>query len=99
MRVLEAPTRVAAEAGTDLRQLVDRLYHAADGAGVRIAHTDPELTALLHDRLVDRLDGRRLTGSVEVGLTADGAVVVFPAGEAVEQPDPDARSNHERLRG
>lgn len=77
VRVLQARTRVAAGAGTDLRQLVDRIYEAADDAGVRVPHTDPELTALLHDRLGEGLDGRRLTFGVEIGLTSDGSVVVF----------------------
>lgn len=87
VRVLEARTRVTAGAGTDLRELVDRLYEAADGVDVRVAHTDPELTALLHDRLEERLDGRRLTAAAEVGLTADGSVVVFPAGDVAESAD------------
>lgn len=81
VRVLEAQTRVAAGAGTDLRELVDRIYEAADAVNVRVHHTDPELTALLHERLDDRLDGRQLTGEVEVGLTAEGSVVVFQVGE------------------
>lgn len=84
VRVLEARTRVAATAGTDLRELVDRLYDAADAVDVRLPYTDPELTALLHDRMGDRLDGRQLTGSVEIGLTADGSVEVFEGGPAGE---------------
>lgn len=84
VRLLEARTRVTVPAGTDLRQLVDRLYEAADDAEVRVAHTDPELTGLLHERLGDRLDGRQLTAPVEVGLTGEGSVVVFAtdAGES-----------------
>lgn len=91
VRVLEARTRVAAGAGTDLRDLVDRIYEAADEAGIRVPHTDPVLSALLHDRLGDRLDGRRLMGPVEVGLTADGSVVVFPADTALDQVNLDRR--------
>lgn len=87
VRVLEARTRVTAEAGTDLRRLVDRIYASADEADVRVSHTDPELTALLHDRLGPRLDGRQLTAAVEVGLTRNGSVVVFPSDEVTETPD------------
>lgn len=79
VRVLEARTRVTVVAGTDLRTLVDRIFEAADGVDVRVTHTDPELTALLHDQLGERLDGRQVIEPVEVGLTATGSVVVFPS--------------------
>jgi len=78
MRVLKAHTRVGAEAGTDLRNLVDRIYEAADEMDVRVAYTDPELTAVLHERLGDRIDGRQLSSDIEVGLTDEGSIVVFP---------------------
>ncbi len=79
-RLLGARSRFAVEAGTDLRELVDRVFEAADAVDVRVPHTDPELTALLHDQLADRLDGRRITAPVGVGVAADGSVVTFPAG-------------------
>lgn len=86
VRVLEARTRITAAAGTDLRHLVDRIFEAADDMELRVRHTDPELTALLHDRLGDRLDGRRLTATVEVGLTADGSIVLFPTDHTDRRP-------------
>lgn len=86
VRVLEARTRITAAAGTDLRHLVDRIFEAADDMELRVRHTDPELTALLHDRLGDRLDGRCLTATVEVGLTADGSIVLFPTDHTDRRP-------------
>lgn len=86
-RLLGARSRFAVEAGTDLRELVDRVYAAADAVDVRVPHTDPELTALLHDQLGDRLDGRQVTAPVRVGVAADGSVVTFPAAVAEEPAD------------
>lgn len=91
VRMLEARTRISAAAGTDLRALVDRVYAAADDVDLRLPHSDPELTALLHDRLGDRLDGRELTGPVDVGLTATGSIVVFPGGTGADRLDRPTR--------
>ena len=77
--VLGARTRFTAAAGTDLRDLVDRVYAAADEADVRVAQSDPDLTAALADALDEYLEGRVLTGDVEVGVRADGEVATFPA--------------------
>lgn len=62
-------------AGAHLRDVVDAIYTAGDEAGVKITFSDPELAAYLHVQLRDRLDGRRLTESVEIGVTQDGGVV------------------------
>lgn len=91
VRVLKSRTRVRVEGGTDLRLLVDRIFEAADEVDVRVSHTDPELTALLHDRLGDRLDGRQLVGPVEVGLSGDGSVDVFPSDVNDGADDVEAR--------
>ena len=80
-RVLEAVVRFSVPAGTDLRDLVDRIYARGDDAGVRIAYTDPELVTRLHDLLEGRLEGRALTTEAEVGITGDGAVVAYPSAE------------------
>ncbi|MFB6361348.1 MAG: Tfx family DNA-binding protein [Halobacteriales archaeon] len=62
-------------AGAHLRDVVDAIYTAGDDAGVKITFSDPELAAYLHVHLRDRLDGRRLTEPVEIGITQDGGVV------------------------
>lgn len=75
--VIEAADRFGVAAGTDLRELVDRVYDRADAADVRIAHSEPELSAHLQALLGDALDGRRLVVGIEVGITADGVVDVI----------------------
>lgn len=92
-RLLRSAARVSAEAGMDLRELVDRIYARGDDAGLRIAHAEPELLGRLHDVLGDRIEERRLTESVEVGITGDGTVVAFPGRIDDGQPaaDGDAR--------
>ncbi|MDZ7701696.1 MAG: Tfx family DNA-binding protein [Halobacteriales archaeon] len=64
-------------AGDHLRDVVEAIYEAGDEAGVKITYSDPELAAYLHVHLGDRLDGRRLTDPVEVGITPDGGVVTY----------------------
>lgn len=77
--LLRAPTRVSAEAGTDLRDLLDRIYDRADEAGTRIAYTEPELSTHLQAELGHHLDGRELRTDVEIGITDDGDVDVLPS--------------------
>lgn len=72
---IETDVWVEQAAGSHLRDLVDAVYAAGDEAGVKIAVSDPELAAYLHVHLSDRLDGRRLTDPVAIGITADGGVV------------------------
>lgn len=76
--VLEAAVWFTADSGTDLRTLIDSIYRKGDDAGVKIAHTEPELSTRLHRNLVDRLEGRKLTASVKIGITVDGTVVTYP---------------------
>lgn len=77
-RVLRCAVRFRAEAGVDLRELVDDVYARGDEAGLRVAHSEPELSTRLHDLLGDRIEGRLLTEAAEIGLTADGEVMAFP---------------------
>lgn len=86
-RLLGAAVRLRAEAGTDLREVVDRVYGAGDEAGVRIAYTDPELATHLHAHLADRLEDRRLTDDAAVGVLEDGEVVTHPSAEVPDLPD------------
>lgn len=79
--VLESAVWFPVEAETDLRVLIDEIYARGDAAGLQITHAEPELTGLLHDRLRDRLEGRRLTEPVRVGITAAGEVVTFPSAD------------------
>lgn len=77
--LLRAPTRVSAEAGTDLRDLLDRIYDRADEAGTRVSYTEPELSTHLQAQLGPHLDGRELRRDVEIGISDDGDVDVLPS--------------------
>lgn len=63
--------------GAHIRDIVDGIYALGDEAGVKVSYSDPELAAYLHVQLRDRLEGRRLTAPVEVGVTEDGGVVTY----------------------
>lgn len=65
--------------GTHLRELVETIYDAGDEVGVKVPYTAPELTTYLHVHLRDRLDGRRLTQRLQIGLTPTGEVVTRPS--------------------
>ncbi|MFB6353605.1 MAG: Tfx family DNA-binding protein [Halobacteriales archaeon] len=75
---IETDVWVEQPAGAHLRDIVDAIYTAGDEAGVKVTYSDPELSAYLHVHLDDRLDGRRLTEAVRVGITPDGGVVTHP---------------------
>lgn len=72
---IETDVWIEREAGAHLRDVVEGIYAAGDQAGVKITFSDPELAAYLHVDLSDRLEGRRLTDRVEIGITPDGGVV------------------------
>ena len=79
--LLESVVQITVEAGTDLRSVIDEIYRAGDEAGLKISYTEPELATHLNTLLSSRLRGREVSDAVELGLTADGEVVVFPRDE------------------
>ena len=79
---IETDVWIEQPAGAHLRDLVEAIYAAGDEAGVKVTFSDPELAAYLHVHLSDRLDGRRLTVPVELGITPDGGVVTYAPREA-----------------
>ena len=78
---------VELDRGTHLREIVETVYQAGDEAGVKVPYSDPELSTYLHVRLDDRLDGRRLTAPLAVGLGPDGDVVTRPGEWTEVVPD------------
>ncbi|MFB6300009.1 MAG: Tfx family DNA-binding protein [Halobacteriales archaeon] len=77
-RILRSRVSFTVEAGTDLRNLVDTIYRRGDDTDTRVDYTDPELSAHLHDQLEAHIEGRQLTTDVEIGLTTEGEVLLFP---------------------
>ena len=75
---LDAAHWFTAEVGTHLRDLVESVYDHGDEAGVKVTFGHPELLPYLHVQFRDRLDGRRLTDDVQLGITSDGGIVAEP---------------------
>lgn len=86
-RLLHSVARFRVAAGTDLREVVDRVFEAGDREGIRVAYSDPALATRLQAHLDPWLEERRLTEAVSVGVTADGEVVTHPS--AVPGVDPE----------
>lgn len=84
-RFVGAPVRFRVEAGSDLRDIVDRVYAEADAAGIHVTHTDPELSTHLQAHLDEWLGGRELTDDVDIGVTEDGEVVTHPSAVLIDR--------------
>lgn len=79
VRTIRAPTRFRAEAGLHFDDLVDAVYEAGNEAGIKLAYCRPELYSHLFGALEDHVAESELRRPVEIGLTEDGEVKVFPA--------------------
>lgn len=73
---LQAPVRVAVEAGTDLYDVPGMVYSACDEAGVKVSYTAPELMKAVGDSAGDAIAGREVKRSLLIGVTHDGVVQV-----------------------
>lgn len=83
VRALRAPVQFTVEAGRSFDELVSAVYDHGDDAGVKVAYCRPELYAHLYGLVGDATDANRLTATVTVGLTEDGAVTVYTDTHAV----------------
>ncbi len=77
-RALRAPVRFSVPAGLDFETLVEEIYERGDDADIPVAYERPELHSHLYEILGDYATGDRLETSVDIGLTADGDIEVFP---------------------
>ncbi|WP_276261153.1 Tfx family DNA-binding protein [Haloglomus litoreum] len=73
---LDAPVRIAIDAGTDLYDVPNRVYTACDEAGVKVTRTAPELMKLVGDAAGDAVQGRQVRTDITVAVTNDGQVTV-----------------------
>ena len=73
---LRAPIQVTVEAGTDLYDVPDAVYAAADEADVTVEHTAPDLMKRVLDTADDRIDERVVTAPLVVSVDRDGQVTV-----------------------
>ncbi len=76
VEALRAPVRVTVEPGTDVYDVPDRIYRAADAAGVKVDLSSVGVIERLTESARDALDRRRVTRPVRVTVSADGEVHV-----------------------
>ena len=73
---LRAPIRVAFEAGTDIYDVPDAVYRAADEADVTVEHGAPDLMKRVVDAAGDAIRDREVTAAIVVSVSRDGIVTV-----------------------
>ena len=71
---LRAPVRLTIEAGTDVYEIPDRLYRAADAADVKVRLSAVGVIERLTEAARDALQSRELARPVEATVAADGEV-------------------------
>ncbi|MDZ7702148.1 MAG: Tfx family DNA-binding protein [Halobacteriales archaeon] len=76
---LRAPVRLTIEAGTDVYEIPDRIYGAADAADLKVRLSAVGVIERLTESARDALDSRQLVRPVEVTVAADGEVRIRPA--------------------
>ena len=77
---LRAPIRVTFEAGTDIYDVPDAVYRAADEEDVVVEHAAPDLMKRVVDAMGDAIRDRALTADVIVSVSREGTVTVRRAG-------------------
>ena len=73
---LRAPVRVDIEAGTDIYDVPDAVYAAADEAGVTVEYGAPELMKAVVDAADDAIRDRVVMAPLLVSVGRDGLVTV-----------------------
>ncbi|MFB6353488.1 MAG: Tfx family DNA-binding protein [Halobacteriales archaeon] len=71
---IRAPVRLTVEPGTDVYEIPDRVYRAADEADVKVSLSAVGVIERLTEAAREALDSRRLTRPVRVTVAADGEV-------------------------
>lgn len=65
-------------AGLTFAALVDEVYTRGDDADIPVAYERPELHTVLYETLEPHASGDRLETPIDIGLTGDGDIEVFP---------------------
>ena len=73
---LGAPVRVEIPADTDLYEVPNMIYDAADEAKIEVSYTAPDLMKLVSDEAGEAVQGREIQAPLLVGVTTDGTVRV-----------------------
>lgn len=81
VRTLATPVRFTVEADTEFEELIDEIYARGNESGTKVDYCRPDLYTHLYGALEGHIDGNRITSPVEVGITGEGNVKVFPGEE------------------
>ncbi|ERH01201.1 MAG: DNA-binding protein, Tfx family [Halonotius sp. J07HN6] len=73
---LDAPVRVEIPADTDLYQVPNMVYDAADEAEIEVSYTAPDLMKLVSDRASSVVKGRNVKHRLVVSVTDEGTIRV-----------------------
>lgn len=77
-RTLSATESFEIEAETHFGDVIETVYEKGDEAKIKIDYCRPELYSHLYGLLNNYTSGNKVRVDVEVGLTSDGDVLVFP---------------------
>ena len=81
---LRAPVRVRIEAGTDIYDVPDAVYAAADEADVTVEYGAPALMKAVVDEVEDAIQDRQVTAPLLLSVGQDGLVTVRRSDDEVE---------------
>jgi len=73
---LSAPVRVEIPAETDLYEVPNLIFDAADEANLKVAYTAPDLMKLISDKASAAIKGRNVRTRLFVSVTSEGAIRV-----------------------
>ena len=76
---LSAPVRVEIPAETDLYDVPNLIFDAADEANVKVTYTAPDLMKLISDEASAAIKGRNVRTRLFVSVTSEGAIRVRQA--------------------
>jgi Tfx family DNA-binding protein len=79
---LRAPVRLTIDPGTDVYEIPDRIYRAADAADLKVTLSAVDVIERLTEAAREALDRRELTAPVRVTVSADGEVRIRPADQS-----------------
>lgn len=71
---IRSPVRVRIEPGVALIEVPERVYKAADEAGMKVAATAPELLKRINERAENAVDDGTVVAPILIGVDPDGEV-------------------------
>ena len=80
VETLSASVTVEVPAGTNFGDMIEMVYSHGDTFGIKVEYCRPELYSRLYEPLKEYSGGNKIRRDVEIGLTHDGDVRVFPGG-------------------